>query len=417
MSGTTLFSRRGFLRSAAGISAGLYAWVLRAGAQRSFFGRVARRKAAPAAQALVYFGTDSSKPGSKGIYVSRFNSQTGQLSAPVLAAEALRPSFLAVALVNGRKMLYAANEGTERTSGVSAFLIDPASGLLKPLGEVTSAGAGPCYVSVDATGSAAFVANYSGGTVASYKVRPDGTLSPPVSRVDLHDAPFPKPGPMKQRQDGPHPHCAIVSPTDRFLVVNDLGLDAIVTFPIDPLLGALGPAHVTSTKPGSGPRHLAFHPNGRWVYVVDELSNRVDQYLWNMVHGAPGQVLKAQALLTDTGHSVSTLAPGATGTTTSGEIAMGPDGTTLYVSNRLAENSLIMFRIDPATGQLRFEQRIACGGKTPRQFTLDPTGGWLLCGNQDSDSVTVFKRDQGTGRLSGPVQTLPVVAPMMTLFS
>ena len=368
-------------------------------------------------QPLVYFGTDSSKPGSKGIYVSRFNSQTGQLSTPTLAAESVRPSFLAIANVGGRKVLYAANEGNEQSSAVSAFAMDPTSGALKPLGEVTSAGAGPCYVAVDATGSAAFVANYNGGTVASYKVQPDGTLSQPVSKVDFHDAPFPKPGPMKQRQDGPHPHCATVSITNRFLVVNDLGLDAIVTFPIDTLTGKLGTPHVTSTRPGSGPRHLAFHPNSRWVYVVDELSNHVDQYLWNMVHGAPTQVLAAQALLTDTGHSVSTVEPGETGTTTAAEIVIGPDGTTLYVSNRQAENSLVMFRIDGTTGNLTFEQRISCGGKTPRQFTLDPTGGWLLCGNQDSNSVTVFKRDQGTGRLSGPVQTLPIVAPFMTLFA
>ena len=400
MSLTSSESRRGFLRRAASVTAAICASSFPAFAQKGLFQRGSRKKAAPAAQPLVFFGTDSSKPGSKGIYVSRFNSQTGQLSAPILAAESSHPSFMAVANVRGRKVLYAVNEGNEHTSGVSAFALDPTSGSLKALGQVSSGGAGPCYISVDATGSAAFVANYSGGTVASFQVHPDGTLSQPVSRVDCHDAPFPKPGPMKQRQDGPHPHCATLSPTNRFLVVNDLGLDTITTFPVDTLTGKLGPAHVTAVKPGSGPRHLAFHPNGRWVYVVDELSNRVDQYLWSMVHGAPGQVLAAQALLTATGHSITTLAADASGTTNSAEIVMGPNGDHVYVSNRLAENSLVVFQVDGTTGALSFQQRIDCGGKTPRQFTLDPTGEWLLCGNQDSNSVTVFQRDQGTGRLT-----------------
>jgi 6-phosphogluconolactonase len=259
------------------------------------------------------------------------------------------------------------------------------------------------------------VANYAGGTIASYAVLRDGSLTQPVDRIDFHDqSVFGHTGPVKARQDGPHPHSATLTPDNRFIVVNDLGDDAIALFPIDARTGHLSKPHLfTSMPPGTGPRHLAFHPNERWAYGIDELASRIDQYLYTDMHAVEG--VEAQAVLTAVGHSASTLDPSYRGVNTAAEVVITPLGDFLYASNR-GENTLVVFAIDQGNGALTFVQRIPCGGKTPRHFTLDHSGNWIVCGNQDSASVTVFARDPGTGKLSGPVQTMPLESPMFTLF-
>ena len=377
--------------------------------------RLRRKKPAAAALPFVFFGTNTTREGAKGIYVSRFNPADGMLTPPTLAAGCVNPSWLALGTSKSRRVLYAANEGDAHSSGVSAYTLD-ANGTLNLMGQVTSAGAGPCYVTVDPTSQSAYIANYSGSSIASYRIQADGTLSQPVERIDFKDARFGARGPNHARQDAPHPHAAMLSPDNRFLLVNDLGSDSIVTFPVDAATGRLGSPHVNERRAGSGPRHLAFHPNGRWIYAVNELDNHVDQLLWNETHGDPAHGFDAQALLTDTGHSVSTLDPGFHGTNTAAEIVIEPNGRFVYVSNR-GEDSLVAFAVQETTGALSVAQRIACGGKGPRHFTLDPTGTWLLCGNQDSASVTVFARNESDGRLTGPVQTLPLESPQFTLFA
>lgn len=368
----------------------------------------------PAPHPFAYFGTDTAKPGAKGIYLSRFDPTRGQFTPPGLAAATFRPVYLASNQANGKHVVYATNEGDAHTSKVSTFLADPATGSLKLLNEVPSAGAGPCYIGVEASGQFAFIANYAGGTVTSYKVAPDGTLSQPLESIDFHNKDFGTHGPVAARQDGPHPHSSMLSPDNRFLIVNDLGNDNIAVFPIHPETGRMGPPTLTQNRtPGSGPRHLAFHPNGRWAYGIDELSNRIDSYLWNATHTS--STTEAQGLLTDTNHSVDTLDPAFKGNSTAAEILLSSDGFFVYASNR-GEDSLVVFKVDQSTGALTLAQRISCGGRTPRHFTLDPTGAWLICGNQESDSVTVFARNEGTGHLSGPVQTLPLASPVFTLF-
>ncbi len=396
-------------------------------AQTRIFHRKPKPRA-PDAPSTAFFGTDTAKPGAQGIYSARFNPATGQFSTPVLAAACVRPSYLALGRVEhpgvGRKappqitrILYAANEGTGPNAQVTAYTIGQRPGAdptLTQLNQVSAAGDGPCYISVDAAGRAAFVANYNGATVATFSIQPDGSLSAPVDRIDFRQKPFGHHGPVAARQEAPHPHSAMLSPDDRFLLVNDLGNDDIVIFPIHFDTARLGTPHVIpSRSPGSGPRHLAFHPNGRWVYGVDELSNRIDQYLWTATHGGLGN--DAEALLTDVGHSVSTLDPGFHATNTAAEIALSPAGDFVYVSNR-GENSITVFAVAPTDGILTFAQRIACGGRTPRHFTFDPTGRWLICGNQESASVTVFARSDVNGQLTGPVQTLPLESPLFTLF-
>jgi 6-phosphogluconolactonase len=364
---------------------------------------------------LVYFGTDTTRPAAKGIYMSRFDIATGKLTTPALVVGTTRPSYLALNRkgrgAQAKMFLYAVNAGTSQTSGVTSYSVNASTGALTPIGQTSSGGDGPCYISVDADGLSAYVADYNGGSVATYLVKPDGSLSEPVDRVDFRSARFGHHGPVAARQDGPHPHTAMLSPDNRFLIVNDLGNDDIVTFPVNTATARLGTPRVTDARlPGTGPRHIAFHPNGRWVYGIDELANRIDQYLWNSTRGA-----EAEAILTDTGHSVPALDPGFHGTNTAAEIAVSSDGNFVYGSNR-GEDSLVVFSVDEVNGKLTFVQRISCGGKTPRHFTLDPSGKWLVCGNQDSASVTVFAVNRGNGRLAGPVQTLALESPMFTLF-
>ena len=378
-----------------------------------------RRKKVPvvAAPNFVYFGTDTARGVSKGIYLSRFDPATGRLTDPVLAMEVLRPAYLAAGSVRGtvRRVLYAVAEGGDAaTSLVLSFLIDGKTGALTPLNKVSAGGVGPAYVSLDDTGQAAFVANYAGGLLASFHILPDGQLAGPVDRLDFHETGrFGITGPNTVRQDGPHPHSAVVSPDDRFLLVNDLGKDSIDVFPIDPVtaeLGEMEPHRFTNSRPGSGPRHVVFHPNGRWVYSINELDSTIDRFLWETTHKGG----ESQAVLIQTAHVTKLLDPGFKGKSTAAEIAISPEGFFLYASNR-GEDSLVAFAIDQTTGDLKLVQRISCGGKTPRHFTLTQSGGWLICGNQDSATVTVFKRDAGTGKLVGPVQTLALDSPMFTL--
>jgi len=373
-----------------------------------------RKSSPPLPPVRVYIGTDTVKGVSKGIYQATFNSTNGQLSVPILAAETLRPSYLALApLRGGRRSLYAVNAVPDPSATVTTFDIDLKSGSLTQKGKVTSAGAGPAYISVDSTGHAAFVANYVGGTISSYLIQPDGTLSQPIDTFDYKDPKFGHHGPVPVRQDAPHPHSVFVSPDDRFLIVNDLGNDALTVFHIDPATAKLTPASplLTGLRPGSGPRHIAFHPNGRWIYLLNELDSTLDHLLWTTTHS----IVHPQGLLINTNTTIKTTAPGfPSDKNTAAEVMISPDGNFLYASNR-GEDTLVVYAIGD-DGGLKEIQRIPCGGKTPRHFTFDPTFQWILCGNQDSASITVFRRDQGTGKLTGPTQTVPVDSPLFTLF-
>jgi 6-phosphogluconolactonase len=402
-----MFTRRRFLAILPAFAASAYAqsgWHLR------------KKKPAPAPAPLtVYFGTDTTKGVSKGVYQSRFDSTKGQLTPPVLAAAAARPSFLAVTPVgHPHRSLYAVNAINDPAATATTFAIDLKTGALKQTGQVSSDGAGPAYISVDDTGHAAFVANYFGGTVASYRIQPDGTLSQPVDRIDFKDhQKFGGLGPNSARQDTPHPHSATISPDNRFLLVCDLGTDHITVFEIHPDTGKLTAPHsFTNDHPGSGPRHVAFHPNARWVYGINEIDSTIDHYLWTATRFSD----TPQGLLVNTNTPVKTIAPDfPADKNTAAELAISSDGLFLYASNR-GEDSLVVFSIRPKDGKLTEVQRISCGGKTPRHFTLDPTTQWLLCGNQDSATITIFRRDTATGKLSGPTQTVPLDSPLYTLF-
>ena len=373
-----------------------------------------RRKPLPQRPLFIYFGTDTAKGISKGIYLSRFNPASGLISPPQLAAPSLRPSYLALSPNSvGQRRLYAVNAVPDASATVTSYNADSATGALRPINQVTSAGAGPCYISIDATGETAYVANYFGSSIATFHVLPSGALSAPVERIDFKDRRFGHRGPNATRQDIPHPHSVHLTPDNRFLLVNDLGSDAITVFPVNPGAHLGQPVFFANDRPGCGPRHIAFHPNGRWVYSINEIDSTIDCLLW----ATTSDPTNPQVLLVNRGAPVKTIARGfPVANNTAAEVAISIDGNFLYASNR-GEDTLVVFSISPDDGALTLVQRISCGGKTPRQFALAPEAHWLVCGNEDSATVTTFRRDGGTGKLSGPAQTIPLDSPMFALFA
>jgi 6-phosphogluconolactonase len=410
-----MLTRRRFLLTLPAFAAAPELASSRARAQEFTLPHLRKKPTPPPPPPFVYFGTDTNDAAAKGIYLSRFDTAAGRLTPPQLVAATPRPSYLALSpMVAGHRRLYAVNAINSPDATVSGFLIDPATGALKPLNQVSSGGAGPCYISIDPTGHAAFVANYFGSTIATYTIQLDGSLTQPVMRIDFKDRKFGARGPVAARQDIPHPHSVHLSPDNRFLLVNDLGSDEISVFAVTPETARLGPpALFSNDRPGSGPRHLAFHPNGRWVYCINEIDSTIDQFLWTTTSSR----IAPQGLLIKAGPGVKTIAstfPAAKNT--AAELAISSDGNYLYASNR-GEDSLVVFAIDPTAGALTLIQRIPCGGKTPRHFTLSPDGHWLLCGNQDSATVTVLRRDPAAGKLTGPTQTLPLTSVLFSLFA
>jgi 6-phosphogluconolactonase len=360
-------------------------------------------QALPARQFLVYFGTYTGAK-SKGIYVARFDARTGVLSTPELAVETKSPSFLAVH--PGERFLYAVGEGTtlegQRSGAVSAFALDKSSGKLTLLNQQPSGGLGPCHLSLDSMGRCLMVANYGGGSIASLPVRLDGALGEPATKIQ-HLGSSVNP----QRQAGPHAHCINADPADRFALCCDLGLDQVLVYRLDPKGATLAANHppFAATRPGAGPRHLAFSPNGRFVYVINELTSTMTAFAYDAKRGALTEL-----------QTLSTLPQAfAASKNSCAEIAVHPSGRFVYGSNR-GHDSIAAFAVDAKTGQLRPVEHQVTGGKTPRHFAIDPTGQWLLAENQGSDDVLVFKIDPKSGALTPTGQKQTVPAPVCAVF-
>lgn len=317
--------------------------------------------------------------------VSKFNSATGKLEEPILAAVAASPSFLAVH--PDGKHLYAVGETQGKGKGgpVSAYKINAADGSLTLINQQDSGGSGPCHIGLDQTGRMAMVANYGGGSVASYQINADGSLKGPVTFIQHEGSSV-----DKGRQEGPHAHSMNRSPDNRYAFACDLGLDKVITYKIDPAAGTLTDAGSTATPPGGGPRHLAFHPSGKFVFVNNEMLMSVSTYSYAADSG--------KLTLLDT---VSTLPPedqGKKGLSTAETVAH-PNGKFVYVSNR-THDTVAVFSCDPATGRLTLIQNAPAEGKIPRNINLDPTGKWMIVAHQDSKSAAVFKVDPDKGTLS-----------------
>ncbi len=336
---------------------------------------------------LVYYGCyTNAKSGSKGIYVSNFNSGSGQLSDPQLAVETGSPSFLAIH--PSKKYLYAVGEmgaPGQKGGGVSAFGILLPEGKLKPINQVSSVGAGPCHVSVDKTGKMAMVANYGGGSVASYSIQENGGLSEAKTFVQHEGS-----GANPKRQAGPHAHSLNVSPDNRFGFACDLGLDKVFIYKLDPAAGKMMAHGHTSVAPGSGPRHFAFHPSAKYVFVNNEMSMTETSFAYDAEKG----------MLTEIA-TVSTLpvADQAMKGLSTAETVAHPNGKFVYVSNR-THDTIAVFTCDQATGKLTLIQNAPAEGNIPRNFSLDPSGKWMLVVHQDSNTGALFKVDQDTGKLT-----------------
>jgi 6-phosphogluconolactonase len=324
-----------------------------------------------------------------GINAFRFHSANGRMTRIGLAVETPAPSFLLVH-PNGH-YLYAVNETGKDQDSVSAFAIDAKGGKVTLLNTVSSRGSSPCHLALDKTGRYLAVANYSSGSIAVLQVMPDGRLGE-VAGFDQQHGSSVNPA----RQKGPHAHSVVFSPDNRFLLSADLGTDKVMIFRFDAANGKItanDPA-AFSVAPGSGPRHLEFHPNGHDLYLVNEMASTVELLHYDAARGA-----------IDSGQTVSMLPEKFAAANIAAEIAVNAAGSVLYASNR-GHNSIALFRIDGERGgMLGFMEHASSLGKTPRFFTFDPTGQYLLVANQDSDDLVVFHVHPQTGELrpEGPI--------------
>jgi len=353
--------------------------------------------AAPQA-ARAYIGTYTNNAKSKGIYQMQLNLATGALSQPELAGETTNPSFLT--LHPNRKFLYAVSEAGGKDASLSAFAVAPDTGKLTFLNKQSVRGSGPCYVSVDQTGKAALAANYGSGSVCAMPIGDDGLLAEATAFIQHAGS-----GPNAGRQKGPHAHCIDLTPDNRFALVCDLGLDKIFIYRLDPAKATLVPNDPPSASvaPGAGPRHIAFHPSGKFVYVINEMASTVTAFTYDAARGAMTEFQTVPALPAD-----------FKGNSTTAEIAVHPSGKFLYGSNR-GHDSIAIFAVAD-DGKLKPLGHQPTQGKTPRCFGIDPTGAWLVATNQGSDNVVVFKIDAATGLLKPTGSPATVGSPVCVKF-
>ena len=356
---------------------------------------------------FIYVGTYTQEGSeSKGIYAYRFDSATARLVPIGLAAESTNPSFLVVH--PNHHFLYAVNEVSnyqgEKSGAVSAFAIDRATGKLTLLNQVATRGGDPCYISFDKTGKYVLVANYAGGSVAIFPVMDDGRLGE-ASAFIQHSGH----GTNPQRQEAPHAHSVDLSPDNRFALVDDLGLDETLIYRFDSTKGspAAGPQSnpaPAKAEPGAGPRHLAFHPNGNFAYVINEMASAVSAFRYD---ATTGELKKLQ--------TISALPKTFSGHSEAAEIQVHPSGKFLYASNR-GHDSIAVFAIDKNTGTLTPIEYVSTKGANPRHFEIDPTGSLLFAANEKSDNIVVFHINPQTGRLTPTGKVLEVAQPVCIKF-
>ena len=359
------------------------------------------QESTPTSKPLMYVGTYT-KETSAGIYAFRFDPATGQAEPLGLAAQARDPSFLALH-PNG-SYLYAVSETDDFDSAgsgsVQSFAIDPESAALQKLNEVSSKGGWPCHLSIDPSGKMLIVANYKGGSVASLPVQDDGTLGEAASFFQHAGSS------VHSRQEQPHAHSADFSADKRFAFFSDLGIDQVKIYRVDPGTASLTP-HVPShaeVEPGSGPRHLAQHPSGRFAYVLSELASTVTAFSWDAAAGGLEQI-----------QTISTLPAEFDGENYTAEIQMHPSGRFVYASNR-GHDSIAIFEIDPSSGQLQARGQVSTQGAWPRHLAMDSAGRYLLAANQNSDNIVVFRIDQGRGALMATGTEIAIDAPVCIVF-
>lgn len=355
---------------------------------------------------LVFIGTFKGE-SSKGIYAWRFDSGSGEMEALGLVAAASRPFFLAVH--PNRRFLYAVSRPSpvdrQHIGVVLSFAINSQTGQLTALNSLPSRGIDPAYLSVDQNGENLLVANFGSnsgqGNVAIFPIRRDGSLAEASDFVEYNGS-----GVHPQRQQGPHSHAINVSPDNRFVLVTDLGLDKLFAYRFEARRGKLtanSPAFA-ALHPGAGPRHLVFHPGGRFVYVVSEIQSTITTFAYDSRDGSLKEL-----------QNITTLPKEFTGVSSAAEVQVHPNGKFLYASNRGAD-TVAAFSIDPNSGSLTLIGLWPAEGKTPGNFAIDPSGSWLIVANQNSDSIVLFRLDQKTGRLQPTGKSFAVGTPSCVRF-
>ncbi len=340
---------------------------------------------------FVYFGTFTDTT-SKGIYVSRLDMDSGKLSEPQLAVAVDNPNFLAV--TPDDHFVYAMAREDKGDGGVAAFAMDGHTGSLKLLDKKPSGGEGPCYVGFDPQDHCLLIANYNAGNVKSFHINPDGTLAD--GTVVQHHGSSVNP----TRQAGPHAHCFVPAPQGRFALACDLGTDKVMIYKVNPVDAALTPNDppFITLPPGSGPRHVTFSPDGKTACVISEMACTVTVFDWD---GDSGKLTERQSL------SLLPASTNAQKTFTAAEITYRPDGKFVYGTVR-GHNSISVMAVDPKTGNLTLVQNVPCDGNFPRGMGIDPSGRWLIIGNQKSGTITSFGIDADTGKLTPTGQVLNI---------
>lgn len=350
-----------------------------------------------AQKSIIYVGTYSQR-GSQGIYVFQFDRTKGLLKQLQTVPGLESPTFITVD--GGGRFLYSVNRGradiNDKGGSVSAYAINRKTGHLSGLNTRSSYGDAPCFISLDRAGTHAFICNYLGANMVVLPVFTDGLLGVPSdSKKYSGNSVHP------ERQTEPHIHAAYPSGDNRFLYVTDLGTDKVYQYRFDQATGRLSAAESEEVhvQPGSGPRHMAFHPNGKFAYLVEELTSRVCVMRINPDTGS----------LTIVQDTVRALPKSFTGNNTSADIHVHPKGRFLYMSNR-GHNSISVFEISN-DGSIQLAHVQETGGKTPRNFMIEPKGEFMFVANQDSDNITLFRIDAASGKLKPTGKPVPVPAP------
>lgn len=343
----------------------------------------------------LLIGTYTTSCESKGIYVYNFDTNTADFSYKNVSENSVNPSYLTVSKDN--KFVYSVNEnGAEST--VSSFGYVPSSGKLDFINKQSSKGADPCYIINDDKN--VIVANYSGGNIAVFDKNSDGSIAEAKQVIQHYGQ-----GPNAKRQEGPHVHMVRFSPDHKFVLSNDLGVDKVYSYEYNPnsTSETLKVCDSVSVKPGSGPRHLTFSNDGKFVYLVQELDGSLTTFKYSK-----GKLKKI---------AENTILPdGFKGTFGSADIHISPDGKFLYASDRGEANDISIFEIHK-NGKLKLKGHTSTLGKGPRNFVIDPTGNYLLVGHQYTNNVVIFKRDQLTGTLTDTGKRIELCSPVCLVFT
>ncbi|SDJ82462.1 lactonase family protein [Sediminibacillus albus] len=342
--------------------------------------------------AIGYIGTYTNGE-SKGIYSFQLDRVHQKLTILDAAAHAGKPTYLTIS--DNNRYLYSVVQ-EDGNGGAAAYSIG-SNGALAPINKQLLEGAAPCHISVDSSNQQLVTANYHKGTVESYLIEKDsGAIQPAVSVVEQNGS-----GPH-ERQEKPHVHFSGFTPDEKYVIVVDLGSDTVKTYQSNN--GKLVEASCFNTKPGAGPRHIVFHPNGKFAYVMTELSSEVIVLAYNQQNGSFHEI-----------QTIATIPADFTENNQGSAIHISADGRFIYAGNR-GHNSIALFAVDEPEGKLSFVERYSTEGDWPRDFCLDPTENYMVASNQNSSSLTLFSRNLDTGKLELLQKDVEVPNPVCVKF-